>query len=300
MEYKSLKIGSRDRLPENNIRLYEGGLRIKNQFKYSKKEEPLITIITVVKNNQQFIEETIKSILNQKYKNIEYLVIDGGSTDNTLKILKEYENKIDYIISENDHGLYDAINKGLILSKGDLIGVVNSDDILMPDALNYLVSYYNSNSNLDFFFGTVKKHWGLLHGFKPWKIRYTWYFYTSHSTGFYIKRSAAIKNGKYSLNYKYSSDFDYFYRAIIHNKLKGIASKKNELFGIFRPGGISSTVDFWELFFEKNQIRIDNKQNRYLILIILFLKLIKNLDRIKYLNKNDLIKFIKKNYITTS
>ena len=296
MEYNSLLIGSKDRLPQNKQRLYEGGLRIHNKFKNSRKNEPLITIITIVMNNEKFIEETINSVLNQKYKNIEYLIIDGGSTDNTLKIIKKYENNIDYIVSESDLGLYDAVNKGLILSKGDLIGMVNSDDLLLPDALNYLVKYYQKYPTLDLFFGTVKKHWGLLHGFKPWKIKYTWYFYTSHSTGFYITRKAAIINGKYSLNYKYSSDFDYFYRAIIHNKLKGVASKKNELFGIFRPGGISSTVDFWELFFEKNQIRIDNNQNKYFILIILILKLIKNLNRISSLNKIDLINFIKKNY----
>jgi glycosyltransferase involved in cell wall biosynthesis len=296
MEYNSLLIGSKDRLPQNNQRLYEGGLRIHNKFKKSRKNEPLITIITIVMNNEKFIEETINSVLNQKYKNIEYLIIDGGSTDNTLNIIKKYESNIDYIVSESDQGLYDAVNKGLILSKGDLIGIVNSDDLLLPDALNYLVKYYKKYPTLDLFFGTVKKHWGLLHGFKPWKIKYTWYFYTSHSTGFYITRKAAIINGKYSLNYKYSSDFDYFYRAIIHNKLKGVASKKNELFGIFRPGGISSTVDFWELFFEKNQIRIDNEQNKYFILIILILKLIKNLNRIGSLNKIDLINFINKNY----
>jgi glycosyltransferase involved in cell wall biosynthesis len=296
MNYSSLTVGSQNFLKKNPNRLYEGGLRLKNIFKKSSKDKPLITIITVVLNNEKFIEETINSIINQKYTNVEYIIIDGGSTDNTLNIIKKYQDNIDYIISENDHGLYDAMNKGLILSRGDLIGIVNSDDILTTNAMDYLIQYYSKYPALDLFFGTVRKHWGLLHGFKPYKIKYSWFFYTSHSTGFYITRKAAIKNGKYSLNYNTSSDFDYFYRAIVHNKFKGIASKKNELFGIFRPGGISNKVDFWELFFEKIQIRIDNKQNKYLIFLTLILKLIKSLKKIPSLDKNVLINFLKKNY----
>ena len=296
MNYNSLAVGSQNFLKKNHNRLYEGGLRLKKIFKQSSKNRPLITIITVVLNNEKFIEETINSIINQKYTNIEYIIIDGGSSDNTLNIIKKYQDNIDYIISESDNGLYDAMNKGIILSRGDLIGIVNSDDVLTKSAMDYLVQYYFKHPKLDLFFGTVRKHWGLLHGFKPFKIKYSWFFYTSHSTGFYITRRAAIINGKYSLDYKTSSDFDYFYRAIVHNKFKGIASKKNELFGIFRPGGASNQVDFWELFFEKIQIRIDNKQNKYLIFLTLILKLIKSLKRIRTLNKKVLINFLKKNY----
>ena len=213
-----------------------GGLRSKNIFKYSKLNHPLITIITVVKNNKVYFEQTIKSISRQVYKNFELIVIDGKSTDGTLDIIKKYDKLkiIDFWISEPDTGIYDAFNKGLLLARGDLIGFVNSDDILLPNALKTLVRYYRNYPNVDFIFGSVKKHWGILHGFKPWKIRFTWGFYSSHSTGFFIKRKAAKIIGPYNLRYKLSSDYDYFYRMIVKHNLKGVATKKNEIFGIFR------------------------------------------------------------------
>ena len=122
----------------------------------------------------------------------------------------------------------------------------------------------------------MKKHWGVISGYYPRKIKYSWFFYTSHSTGFFVKKNSAKKVGKYSLKYKYSSDFDYFYRMIIHNKLKGVATKKDEIFGIFRPGGISATLDKEYHFFEKIRIRIDNKQNRIFLIVLYILKIIKN------------------------
>ena len=96
---------------------------------------------------------------------------------------------------------------------------------MLPDATLILMEYYKKYPAVDFF-GSVKKHWGTIAGYYPKKIKYSWFFYTSHSTGFFIKRHAAEKNGKYSLKYKYSSDFDYFYRLIIHNKFKGSSNKK--------------------------------------------------------------------------
>jgi len=278
--------------------LFEGGKKLKLKKKtITKNKQPTITIITVVKNNQKFLEKTILSILNQNYKNIEYIIIDGGSTDNTLKIIKKYINQIDYVISQKDKGLYDAINKGLSVSTGNVIGIVNSDDLLTKNSLKILCKYYIDYPKCDFFFGTVKKHWGTLHGFHPWKINFSWFFYTSHSTGFFIKKEAAQKIGKYSLKYKNSSDFDYFYRMIKEYKFNGVATKKNEIFGIFRPGGISSNLDFWDHFYEKNQIRLDNKQNKYFIFLMIILKIFFNYKKLKKFKLIKFYNFIKKNYL---
>ena len=277
--------------------LYQAGLRTKNILKKSSDAYPLVSIITVIKNNKTYIEETIRSIINQKYKNIEYIIIDGASDDGSLDIIKNFENEIDYIISQNDSGLYDAMNKGLDLCTGDLIGIVNSDDILMPNALNYLINYYKKYPKLDFFFGTVKKHWGTISGFNPSKIFYSWRFYTSHSTGFFIKKSAANIIGKYSLKYKYCSDFDYFFRMIVKHKMKGIASTKDELFGIFRKGGFSSKSNFWDISFEESQIRIDNKQNKLIVFLLLLIKIFLNLRFIKKFEIKILYNFLKKNYL---
>jgi glycosyltransferase involved in cell wall biosynthesis len=244
-------------------------------------KKPKVSIITVCKNSSSSLEETIKSVIAQKYDNIEYIIIDGNSEDETLSIIKKYKEHINLIISENDKGIYDAFNKGLDLATGDLIGFVNSDDVLTENAINILINYYLKYPNKDFIFGSVKKHWGILHGFKPWKIFFTWNFYTSHSTGFFIKKEAAAKIGKYNLKYKYSSDYDYFYRMIVKYKMKGIATKKNELFGIFRTGGFSSKIDFYEHMCESTKIRIDNGQNKFIVLLTFLYKYLCNLKRIK-------------------
>ena len=154
---------------------------------------------------------------------------------------------------------------------------VNSDDKLYDNnVFSTVIKYFKNNKDLDFLFGPVKKHWGLLHGYKPWKIRFSWGFYSSHSTGFFIKKNAAKKIGFYNLAYKYSSDYDYFYRMIVKLKMRGTSTKKDEIFGIFRRGGFSSKINFIDHFFETIKIRLDNGQNKFLVLLIFILKYLKN------------------------
>ena len=259
--------------------LQEGGLRKKEIFKESKKN-PLISIITVVLNGEKHLEECIQSLYNQKSDNYEHIIIDGGSTDRTIEIIKKYENKIDYWCQINDKGIYDAFNYGMKLSRGKYLGFLNSDDKFTENAFLYLNNYISKFPEKDFIFGSVKKHWGVLHGFKPYKIYWSWGFYSSHSTGFFIKTESAKKVGLYNLKYKYSSDYDYFFRMIVKEKLKGIGTKKEELFGIFRRGGFSSKVKFKDHFFEEIKIRIDNRQNKLLVLLIFIYKYIKHFSKI--------------------
>lgn len=267
-------------LSKNKKRLSEGGLRINSLSKKSLPNKPLITIITVVLNGEKYLQETINSIKNQTYKNYEFLIIDGGSKDKTLEIINENSNMIDYWISEKDEGLYDAFNKGLSLSKGDYIGIINSDDTYENNALEILTNYIIKNDGIDFIFGSVKKHWGILYGYRPEKIHYSWGFYSSHSTGFFIKNSSAKRLGFYNLKYKYHADYDYFFRMIVKEKMKGIATKKDEIFGNFRRGGFSSKIKFKDHFFEEINIRLDNKQNRLLVLIIFIYKYFKHFNKI--------------------
>ncbi|PZR08189.1 MAG: glycosyltransferase [Flavobacterium psychrophilum] len=100
---------------------------------------PLVSIVTIVFNGEKYIEHTIQSVVNQGYKNIEYIIVDGGSTDNTLSIVKKYEQHIASLISEKDKGISDAFNKGLRLAKGDIIGIINADDWYEPDAVEKVV-----------------------------------------------------------------------------------------------------------------------------------------------------------------
>lgn len=254
----------------------EGGSR----FLKHRNKSPKFTIITVVLNNEKYLEQTIKSVIDQKFRDFEYIIIDGGSVDNSLNIIKKYSDKIDYWVSEKDFGIYDAFNKGMTLAKGNFIGIINSDDKYLPDSLEIISKYVTRYPNIDFIFGSVKKHWGILHGFKPKKINYSWGFYSSHSTGFFIKRDSAVKVGLYNTKYKYHADYDYFYRMIVKNKMKGIATKKEEVVGIFRRGGFSSTVNFWHSFQEEIKIRYDNKQNILIIFVIFIYKFLRNIDKV--------------------
>ena len=258
----------------------DGGLRKRGIFKKNKKDQPLLTIITAVLNNEKYLEESITSLQNQKYKNYEHIIIDGGSTDRTIDIIKKYEDRIDYWCSEKDKGIYDAFNKGMKLASGQYIGFLNSDDSYSDNAFEILNKYIKKNSDKDFIFGAVKKHWGVLHGYKPYKIYWSWGFYSSHSTGFFIKTESAKKVGLYNLKYKFSADYDYFFRMIVKKKLKGIGTKKNEIFGTFRRGGYSSTINFFDHFMEEVKIRLNNGQNRILVLIIFIYKYIKNISKI--------------------
>src|ERR1051325_4216859 len=109
------------------------------------KQLPLITIITPSYNQGQFIEETILSIINQDYPRLEFIIIDGGSTDNTVDIIKKYADRITYWVSEKDKGQSNAINKGLHKATGDIINWINSDDQLMPGALTAVAKHFLAN-----------------------------------------------------------------------------------------------------------------------------------------------------------
>ena len=114
-------------------------------------DSPIISLITCTKNSGKYLEECLQSIQNQTYKNIQHIIIDGDSTDDTSQIIEKYRDQIDVLISEKDKGIYDAFNKGMLHVKGDYFGFVNSDDILMPNALSILIKYIRNNKETDFF-----------------------------------------------------------------------------------------------------------------------------------------------------
>lgn len=132
-----------------------GGLRVKGKTKVSYPETPLISVITPVLNGEQYLEQAILSVLNQSYKNIEYIIIDGGSTDKTLDIVKKYDDQIDYWVSEADAGIYDAMNKGISLCTGEIIGIIASDDWYEKETVNYVVQNYLNDRSIGLFHGIV-------------------------------------------------------------------------------------------------------------------------------------------------
>ena len=238
-----------------------------------------ISIITVTKNSEKFLQQNIESLSNQTYRNFEHIIIDGQSTDGTIEIIRNNSDKISKWVSEPDEGLYFAMNKGIKESTGDIIGILNSDDIYYPDALNIVNKYFSNNENLDFIFGTVEKY-KLMHGYFPKKINWTFGFYTTHSVGFFIKKTSQMKVGLYDTQYKYSADYDLFYRMIIKKKMLGTATKKDEIFGKFRQGGLSSRIKYLDFLKENNRIRINNGQNIIIVYLIFILRLLRNFKNI--------------------
>ena len=107
--------------------------------------QPLVSIITVVFNGEDYLESTINSVLNQSYPQIEYLIIDGASPDKTLDIIQQYSDRLGYWISEPDNGIYEAMNKGISAAKGELIGLINCGDSYTPDAVREVVKLYQES-----------------------------------------------------------------------------------------------------------------------------------------------------------
>jgi len=243
-----------------------------------------ISIITPVRNDEKNISKTIKSIINQKDTSIEYIIVDGNSTDNTKNIINNYINHIDKFISEPDKNLYDAINKGIKLCKGNIIGLCMSGDHYKPGAIDTVKNYFKKNQDADFMFGSIIRNYMgstiVKTGFYPKKILYNFDAQTSISSGFFITRNAQNIVGDYDLNFPVSSDYDFFYRLMIKHKLKGISSNKNEIIGEMSAGGLSSKITYISHLKEETKIRIKNKQNIILIIAIFINGILKNAKRI--------------------
>jgi len=242
----------------------------------NKLTQPIVSIITVVKNGEKYLEETIKSVINQKYKNIEYIIIDGLSTDNSREIINKYRKYIHVYKRQKDRNLWDAMNKGIKCSNGSILAFVNSDDIFNHNAVNHAVKYFQKKK-IDFVFGTVHKFY-LKYGFNSSLSKITFNFYTTHSMGFFVKKKVHDEIGFYNIKFL-SADLDFFLRMIFSKKYKGCGTKKTELFGYFRPGGFSSKIKYRTHLKDLNEIRINNNQNRLFVFLLYLFKIIKNLKK---------------------
>ncbi|MBR3477499.1 MAG: glycosyltransferase [Bacteroidaceae bacterium] len=186
-----------------------------------------ISIITATFNSAQTIERTFQSVLNQTYKDIEYWVIDGGSTDGTLDVICKYEPVFDgrmHWISEPDKGIYDAMNKGVSRCTGDIIGLLNSDDFYTTkDVLELIATTFSSE--IDAIYGDVhfvsvddekrvRYYSGRL--FRPWMVRLG---YMPPHPSLYLRRSVYEKYGLYEANYKISADFEIIARLLYKYKI---------------------------------------------------------------------------------
>ena len=265
---------------KNKVKFNHGGLRFKSKFKRNNKKLPLISIV-MPNYKSKTLNKSIKSVLNQTYKNIELIVIDGGSGDSTMKILQKYNNKIDLWISEKDRGMWDAWNKGLRLATGEFVGIVDSSNILYPNAMKILSKYIIKNPNIDFVCGTIIKDKKIFGGFNPEKIKRKFNIIPSSVVGFFIKNKSLKRVGYLNLKYKIQSDYDLLYRMIVTHKLKGIHTKGKEIFGDLGDSGFSKKHGFIKKLFSEVVIRLDNKQN---VISIIYIIIGRSIKKIFYRN----------------
>lgn len=132
-----------ERLPADETKTAEGGMRLAGKYKRSQPGKPLVTFITVVWNNKKTLHKCMESVWAQTYDNVEYIILDGVSTDGTLELIEEHADKIDYYISQKDHGIYDAMNRALSVASGDVITLINSDDWADPVAAAEAARMFN-------------------------------------------------------------------------------------------------------------------------------------------------------------
>jgi hypothetical protein len=207
-------------LKADKNRLAEEGLRINGFYKKSTIEKPLVSIITVVFNAQNTIGKTIESVINQTYENVEYLIIDGGSTDGTVEILEQYINTIDYWVSEPDRGIYDAMNKGIRAATGDIIGILNADDWYEDDTVAVSVGALQSDQ-YDYSYGSIKYHRGTdvmtIIPLKAEKFETSVYFKMAypHISAF-IRKEVYKSVGLFDTSFKIAGDHDMIVRIFLN------------------------------------------------------------------------------------
>ena len=185
-----------------------------------KAKRPRITIVTPSLNQGRFIEETIQSVLSQNYENLEYLVIDGGSTDDTIGILKRHNGHLQWW-SEQDRGQAHAINKGFRRAAGEILGYLNSDDIYEPNALNKVANYFIENPEIDLVYGegylmnedgTCKRRFPATEPrFDLWRLIHIWDFILQQAT--FFRRSLLDRIGFLDESLNFGMDWDFWIRA---------------------------------------------------------------------------------------
>ena len=208
----------------------------------------MISIITATFNSAKTLKDTIQSVLRQTNKDFEYLIIDGGSTDETIDIVKSYESEFSgrlKWVSEKDQGIYDAMNKGIKMASGDVVGILNSDDYFTSDDILQKVDNAFKSHEIDAIYGDIhfirdgnpQKYVRYYSSrmFRPFWLRFG--FMPAHPS-FYCKREIFDKAGLYSLDYKIGADYEMMVRLFKRHKIKSLYVNKD--FVTMRTGGASN------------------------------------------------------------
>ena len=198
-----------DNEPINRL---DGGLRARGNCSRSNSQKPLVTVVTVVLNGRDFLEKTIQSVLGQTYENVEYIVIDGGSTDGTLDIVKKYDDRMDYWLSEPDKGIYDAMNKGTELASGEWINFMNAGDWFHEDGVISRV-FAQDRSRCDLIYGNHEVSYGGRFSkiLKAGHVEELWKGMNCCHQSVFTRTSLVSENG-FNIENTISADFELIYR----------------------------------------------------------------------------------------
>lgn len=212
-----------------------------------------ISITTPSFNSEKHIEETIKSIVEQDYPNLEYIIVDGASTDNTLKIIDKYKQKVTKLISEKDSGISDAFNKAVGLTSGELIGNINSDDYLLPGALKYIAEHINDDTDVIYGKGYRLFNNGKLVEYNPKPLKDLYNCMALLHPAVFVRKRAYEKFGVFDLNYKACMDRDLMLR-MYHGGAK--FQYVDKALVVYRMGGVSEKAYFTHTLPEREDISI--------------------------------------------
>lgn len=248
-----------------------------------------VSIITVCFNSEKTIQDTIESVLNQDYSDIEYIVVDGASNDRTLKILDECKEKITKIISEPDQGIYDAMNKGIRSASGDLIGVLNSDDLYSDtDVVSDIVKTCKDTGSDSIYadlsivsredINKTNRYYSSKN-FTTSKIRWGWML--PHPT-FFVKKKKYEELGLYKTDYRVAADFELITRFLVYGEITHTRLHRSII--KMREGGISSNGIWWRFHQNLEIVRACRENNIYTNIAMVSLKL--PLKMLEYLIKN--------------
>lgn len=218
-------------------------------------QNTLVSIITVCWNSEKFIRDTIESVLNQTYKNIQYIIIDGKSTDKTLSIIEEYRERFGNrltLVSEKDSGIYNAMNKGLALAKGELVGIINSDDYYELDAVEKIVEQYEIHGS-----GVYYGYCRSLKDEKEFAVeRKNAFFLKSamiYHPSCFVSKYLYEKYGTFLEKYRIISDYDLMLR-FYESNVKFFPV--DAIIANFRLGGISDSL---KTNLERRKLQYDKK-----------------------------------------
>lgn len=203
----------------------------------------LISIITVVYNGVKTLEQTIQSVLNQTFKNFEYIIIDGGSTDGTIEVIKKYEKHISFWISEPDKGLYDAMNKGIGFANGEIIGMINSDDWYEPNAIEIIIESYKFHPEKRIFHGdrfdVLENGTKRIRKFNPSRFKFLYYGMTYNHPSMFVHKEI-YRDCCYNTSLKALSDYEFVLTQFLKNE--NIFSYIPKSYVNYRLDGISGTM----------------------------------------------------------